>query len=830
MADKQKSEETLANERIIPVNIEEELKNCYLDYSMSVIVARALPDIRDGLKPVHRRILFGMHELGMQYNKQYKKSARIVGDVLGKYHPHGDSSVYNAMARLAQDFAMRYCVVDGQGNFGSIDGDSPAAMRYTEARMARIAEDILADIEMDTVNFVPNFDDSLTEPTVLPTRVPFLLINGATGIAVGMATNIPPHNIKEICDALCAMVENPEITTRELMQYIKGPDFPTGALAYGSSGLFSAYDTGQGKITLRARANVEQVRNNREQIVFTEIPYQVNKSNLIERIAELVHQRILDGISDLRDESDKEGIRIVIELKRDFEPQVVLNNLYKHTFLQNTFGINMLALVDGIPRVLPLREMLRLFIEHRHKVIVRRTQYELNKAEERAHILEGFKIALENIDEVITIIKTSSSVNNAKRNLIERFTFSEAQAQSILDMRLQKLTGLEREKIIQEYIDTLKQIEKLKFILESKEKRMSILVEETREIQKKYGDERRTEMIADAGDFSVEDMIADEEMAITITNNGFIKRTPVNVYHAQRRGGVGKRGATAKEDDFVENLFIASTHDYLMFFTNFGKVYWLKVHEIPQAGRSTRGRAIVNLLECEKDETVRAFLNVRDFNGDKYVVIATKRGTIKKTKLDAYSRPRRTGIIAVNLVDDDDIIGVDITNGEQDIILGTRKGKAIRFNEKHVRDMGRNATGVRGVTLEGKDDAVVDMVVVKREGATVLAVSEHGYGKRSDIMDYRITNRGGKGVITIKTTPKVGEMVALKEVVDTDDLMIITTGGLLIRQHIRRISTLSRNTQGVRLINLREGDRISAIRYVMESEENNDELQEMNDE
>lgn len=793
---------------------------------MSVIVSRALPDVRDGMKPVHRRILYGMYELGMQYNKPYKKSARIVGDVLGKYHPHGDSSVYNAMARLAQDFAMRYCIVDGQGNFGSIDGDSPAAMRYTEARLARIADDILADIDKETVNFVPNFDDSLTEPAVLPSKIPYLLINGAAGIAVGMATNIPPHNIREVCDAIVACVENPEIDTKTLMQYIKGPDFPTGALAYGRSGLFSAYETGNGKITMRARANVEQIRNNRDQIIFTEIPYQINKSNLIERIADLVRSKVIDGISDLRDESDKEGIRIVIELKKDFEPQVVLNNLYKHTALQSTFGINMLALVNGIPKVLSLREMLLLFIEHRHEIIVRRTRFELNKAEERAHILEGFKIALENIDEVIEIIKKSSSVANARQNLINRFAFSEAQTQAILDLRLQKLTGLEREKIIQEYIDLLKQIERLKFILDNKDKRMDILVQETREIREKYGDERRTEIIADAGDFSVEDMIADEEMAITITHNGFIKRTAVNVYRAQRRGGVGRLGATARDDDFVENLFIASTHDYLMFFTNFGKVYWLKVHEIPEAGRATRGRAIVNLLECEKDEKVRAFLNVRDFNGDRYIVMATKKGTIKKTRLDAYSRPRRTGIIAVNLVDDDDLIGVDITNGKQDIILGTRKGKAIRFNETHVRDMGRSATGVRGVILEPKDDAVVDMVVVKREGATVLAVSERGYGKRSDIMDYRITNRGGKGVITLKTNSKIGQMVALKEVVDTDDLMIITKNGLLIRQNISRISTLSRNTQGVRLINLHEDDRISAVRYVMESDESNgDELE-----
>jgi len=816
----------LANEKIIPINIEEELKTCYLDYSMSVIVSRALPDIRDGLKPVHRRILFGMYELGMQHNKSYKKSARIVGDVLGKYHPHGDSSVYMAMARLAQDFAMRYLIVDGQGNFGSIDGDSPAAMRYTEARMAKLADEILADIDKDTVDFKKNFDESMEEPVVLPSRIPYLLINGATGIAVGMATNIPPHNLTEVCDAVIATVANPDITTRELMKFVKGPDFPTGALAFGAQGLFSAYDTGRGKITLRARANIEQIRTNREQIIFTEIPYQINKSNLIERIAQLVQTKVLDGISDLRDESDKEGIRIVVELKRDFEPQVVLNNLYKHTQLQGTFGINMLALVDGEPKVLSLKRMIELFIDYRHKVIVRRTQFELRKAEARAHLLEGFKIALDNIDEVIELIKSSSSANSARLTLMKRFEFTEIQAQAILDMKLQKLTGLEREKIIQEYIEVLKLIERLKFILGSHEERMRILVEETTEIKEKYADERRTEIILDTGDFSVEDMIADEEMAITITHKGFIKRTPVNVYHAQRRGGVGKKGAGTKDDDFVENLFIASTHDHLMFFTSLGKVYWLKVHELPQAGRATRGRAIVNLLESEKDEKVRAFLNVRDFSEDKHVIIATKNGTIKKTQLDAYSRPRRTGIIAINLNEGDDIVGVDLTNGEQDIILGTRKGKAIRFKETHVRAMGRSATGVRGVTLDGKDDAVVDMVVVNREGATVLAVSENGYGKRSDIIDYRITNRGGKGVITIKTTDKVGQMVALKEVVDTDDLMIITSSGMLIRQHIHRINTLSRNTQGVRLINLHDNDQISAISYVMESEEEKEEEEE----
>lgn len=809
----------MANERIVPIDINDEMKQSYLNYSMSVIVARALPDVRDGLKPVHRRILFGMNEMGMQHNKPYRKSARIVGDVMGKYHPHGDSSVYMAMARLAQYFSLRYMLVQGQGNFGSIDGDSPAAMRYTEARMQWLAEEMLADIDKDTVSFMPNFDESLKEPTVLPTRFPQLLINGATGIAVGMATNIPPHNMNEISDAVCALVENPDLDTRDLMEYVKGPDFPTAGLAFGAAGLFSAYDTGRGKITVRGRANIEQMKNNREQIVFTEIPYQINKSNLLERISILVRNKVLDGISDLRDESDKEGIRVVIELKRDAEPQVVLNNLYKHTSLQNTFGINMLALVDGQPKLLSLKGILENFIAHRHNVIVRRTKFDLNKAQERAHILEGLKIALDNIDEIIALIKRSASSSAARQNLMSAFTLSERQAQAILDMKLQKLTGLEREKIIQEYKEMLQLIEKLQFILDNKTKRMEILVTEMREIQRKYGDERRTEIVADAGDFSVEDMIADEEMAITITHNGFIKRTPVNVYRAQRRGGIGRKGAAAKDDDFVENLFIASTHDYLLFFTNLGRVYWLKVHEIPHAGRATRGRAIVNLLECQKNETVRAFLNVRDFSEDKNVIIATHNGSIKKTPLEAFSRPRRSGIIAIGIREDDDIVGVDITDGSQDIVLGTLKGKAIRFNEEHVRAMGRSASGVRGVTLDGSDDRVVDMVVVKREGATVLAVSENGYGKRSDIIDYRITNRGGKGVITIKTTNKVGKMIALKEVVDSDDLMIITTQGLLIRSHVDKINTLSRNTQGVRLINLHQDDSIGAVRYVMESDE-----------
>jgi len=816
----------LTNQKIIPINIEEELKESYIDYSMSVIVSRALPDVRDGLKPVHRRILFGMNELGVQYNKAYKKSARIVGEVMGKYHPHGDSSVYDAMVRLAQDFAMRYTLVNGQGNFGSVDGDNAAAMRYTEARMTRLACEMLVDIEKETVAFRPNFDETLQEPTVLPTQIPALLINGASGIAVGMATNIPPHNLVEICDALIELVDNSDMETHDIMKHVKGPDFPTGGLVFGAAGLRSAYFTGRGKIQVRARASIEQIRGGKEQIIISEIPYQVNKSSILEKIADLVRDKIIEGISDLRDESDKDGIRIVIELKRDAIPEVVLNNLYKHTQLQTTFGIILLALVNGIPKILNIKQMLSYFIDFRHDVIVRRTRYDLTKAEEAAHILEGLKIALDNIDEVIRIIRASSSVTNARDKLIERFGFSDKQAQAILDMKLQKLTGLERDKIVQEYLEKLKLIEMLKFILENRSRRMEIIKEEFREIRERYGDARRSEMIADSEDFTIEDMIADEEMVITITHNGFIKRSPVSAYRSQNRGGVGKRGAGTRDEDFVENLFIASTHEYMLFFTNLGKVYWLKVHQIPQAGRASRGRAIVNLLECDKGENVKAFLNVREFSDDKYIIMATQKGVIKKTVLSAFSHPRRTGILAVKLRDDDNLIGVNITNGEQDIILGTLEGKAIRFNEKHIRDMGRNASGVRGVTLAGKHDRVVDMVVVKREGVSVLAVSERGFGKRSEIVDYRVTNRGGKGVITLKTIPKIGKMVALKEVVNTDDLMLITVQGLLIRMSIRDISVYSRNTQGVRLINLKPDDKISSVAYLKEDEEEGETVEE----
>lgn len=809
----------MANERIFQIDIEEELRDAYLDYSMSVIVSRALPDVRDGLKPVHRRILYGMHELGLQHNKIYKKSARIVGEVLGKYHPHGDTSVYFAMVRMAQEFAMRYLIVDGQGNFGSIDGDNAAAMRYTEAKMQKVASDMLNDIDKDTVKFVPNFDDSLTEPTVLPTKVPNLLINGASGIAVGMATNIPPHNLSEIIDALIALIENPELDISQIREYVKGPDFPTGGLAFGSMGLKSAYETGKGKITIRARASVEQVRNNREQVVVTEIPFQVNKSKLLEKTAQLVRDKVLEDISDLRDESDKDGIRIVFELKKGAIPEVVINNLYKHTQLQGTFGIILLALVNGIPKVLSLKETLIHFIDYRHEIIVKRTKYDLKKAEADAHILEGLKIALDNIDEVIAIIKKSASASDAKNNLVKRFALSMIQAQAILDMKLQKLTGLEREKIVQQYLELLKLIEKLNFILDNRSKRMEIMTDEFKEIKKKYGDERRTEMMADSEDFTVEDMIADEDMAITITHKGYIKRTAVSGYRAQRRGGVGKRGAGMKNEDFVEDLFIASTHEYLLFFTNFGKVYWLKVHKIPLSGRATRGRAIVNLLQSEKGEKVRAFLNVREFSEDKNIVMATKNGTIKKTVLSAYGNPRVNGIIAINLREGDDLVDVKITDGHQDILLGSREGKAIRFHEKDVREVGRNSTGVKGITLAGQDDVVIDMVTISREDVTVLAVSENGLGKRTEIKDYRAQHRGGKGVITLKTNKKVGKMIALKEVVEKDDLMLISNKGLMIRMPINKISTYSRNTQGVKLINLKEDDNLSSVAYVAEKED-----------
>ncbi|MCF7797014.1 MAG: DNA gyrase subunit A [Candidatus Marinimicrobia bacterium] len=821
----------MQRQNIIRANIEDEMKKSYMDYSMSVIVSRALPDVRDGLKPVHRRILYGMSELGVQYNRPYRKSARIVGDVLGKYHPHGDSAVYDTMVRMTQDFSLRYPLVDGQGNFGSIDGDNAAAMRYTEARLKRIAGEIMRDLEKDTVNFMPNFDDSLQEPVVMPTVLPNLLLNGASGIAVGMATNIPSHNLGEVVDAISAQIDNPDITISELMQYITGPDFPTGAIIYGASGIKDAYETGRGKITVRARVNVEEQKNGREHLIVTEIPYQVNKATLIEKIADLVHDKKVEGISDLRDESDKDGIRVVIELKRDTVPEVVLNQLYKHTQLQDTFGVIMLALVDGLPKVLTLKEMIAHFINFRHDVVVRRTQYDLNEAEKRAHILEGLKIALDNLDAVIKTIRESKNPVVAKEQLMSRFELSDVQAQAILDMRLQRLTGLERQKIVDEYTETLKLIAKLKEILANRGLRMEIIKEELTELKERYGDERRTEIVHDARDFTVEDMIAEEEMVITITHNGFIKRYPVSGYRRQNRGGRGSSGAKARDDDFVEHLFVASTHDYILFFTDAGKCYWIKVHQLPQAGKATRGRAIVNLLGIESGEKIMAYITVRDFTAGNYIIMATANGLVKKTDLQAYSRPQRGGIYAIDIREGDYLIDAKLTNGENDILLGTHNGKSIRFNENQVRPTGRKTMGVAGIRLSGKDDRVVGMIVVRREG-TVLAVTENGFGKRTEIINYRVQNRGGKGIITVKVTPKVGKMLALLEVVDQDDLMIITAKGVLIRLPVGKIRSIGRNTQGVRLIRLDENDTISAVTRVQEETEtkNGVEIQTSDDE
>jgi len=805
-------------DKIIPVSLEEEMKSSYIDYSMSVIVSRALPDVRDGLKPVHRRILYGMHELGMGHNKPYKKSARIVGEVLGKFHPHGDSAVYDSMVRMVQSFSLRYPLVDGQGNFGSVDGDSPAAMRYTEVRLRRISEEMLRDLDKNTVAFTPNFDDSLQEPTVLPSYLPNLLVNGSSGIAVGMATNIPPHNLNEVIDGIIALMRNPDLTNEKLMKYVIAPDFPTAGIIYGFEGVKSAYTTGRGRIVLRARANIETLKNNRENIIITELPFQVNKANLIEKIADLVRSGKITEISNLRDESDRDGMRVVIELKRDAQPAVVLNQLFKHTQMQTTFGVIMLALVNGIPKVLQLREMMQHFIDYRMDVLIKRTQYELDAAERRAHLLEGYIIALDNIDAVIRTIKKSKDVETARNNLMKSFKLSEVQAKAILEMRLQRLTGLERKKIEDEYKETIKLIENLKGILSNDERRYSIIKEELLEVKKRYGDERRTEIVYSTEDFSLEDIIAEEDVVVTISHNGFIKRFPVSGYRRQGRGGRGVTGAGTKDDDFIEHMFIASTHQYILFFTDKGKIYWLKVHQLPEGGRATRGRSIINLLQKDKEELVTAFVTVKEFSDDKYLVMATEKGTIKKTVLSAYGNVRKGGINAINLVKGDRLIEVMMTDGNNDIVLGTRNGFAIRFHEKDVRSMGRTATGVRGVRLS-KDDIVVGMLVIKHQGASILVVTEHGYGKRSDIKDYRITRRGGKGVITVKTTPKVGKMIALMGVVDKDELVIITTKGMVIRQAVKNLRVIGRNTQGVKVINLKERDSIADIAKVVTEDE-----------
>ncbi len=808
----------IARENTINKDIVEELRESYLNYSMSVIVARALPDVRDGLKPVHRRILYGMNELGSGWNRPYKKSARIVGDVLGKYHPHGDSSVYDALVRMAQDFSMRYELVDGQGNFGSVDGDRAAAMRYTESRMTRIGNEMLRDLDKETVDWVPNFDDTLTEPSVLPTVVPALLVNGSEGIAVGMATKIPPHNLTEVIDGMNALIDNPDMNVEELMEYVNGPDFPTGAMIMGIDGLKQAYVTGRGKITVRAKAFIETTKQGKESIIIDELPYQVNKANLIEKVAELVRDKKIEGITDLRDESDKDGVRVVVEIKRDAIPDVILNQLYAHTQLQDTFGIILLALDNGVPKVMSLKHVMQSFIDFRHDVVVRRTQFELAQAEARAHILEGLKIALDNIDEVISIIRGSKDPVHAKEGLMNSFDLSEKQAQAILDMRLQRLTGLEVEKVVEEYKEIIKLIAQLKGILESRSQRMDIIKRELLEVRDQYGDERRTEILPVGANFSMEDIIAQEDMVITITHNGYIKRTAVNTYRSQRRGGRGIQGATSKDEDFIEHLFIANTHDYMLFFTDRGKCYWLKVYDIPQGGRAARGRAVVNLIGCETGEKVEAFVSVKEFTDDQFIVMATRNGIVKKTVLSAYGNPRKGGIYAIEIREGDQLIEARITDGDNDILLGTRDGKSIRFSEKDIRPSGRKTMGVKGITLSSSSDEVVGMLIVKREG-TILVATQKGFGKRTDVIQYRIQSRGGKGIMTMRTTDKTGKMVSIMEVVDADDLMIITDKGVLMRQSVADIRTIGRVTQGVRLVKLDEGASISSISRVSSTDE-----------
>ncbi len=807
-------------ERILPRLIEDELKESFLDYSMSVIVQRALPDVRDGLKPVHRRILYAMHELGLVPGRPYKKSATVVGDVLGKYHPHGDMAVYDALVRMVQDFSLRYPLIDGQGNFGSVDGDSAAAYRYTEARLTRIAMTMLEDIDKNTVDFIPNFDDRLQEPTVLPARLPNLIVNGAAGIAVGMATNIPPHNLAEVVQAVVHLVDNPTAAVKDLRKYVRGPDFPTGAIIYGRAGIKDCYEKGRGRLVLRARAVIEERESSgRHQIVVTEIPYQVNKANLIAHIAELVNGKKLEGISDLRDETDREGMRIVIELKRDAVPGVVLNQLYKHTAMQTTFGAIMLALVDGVPKEIDLKEILEHFIEHRHTVITRRTQFELQRAQDREHILEGLKIAVDHIDEVIRIIKRSKDTPAADAALRKRFKLSEKQSAEILNMRLARLTALEITKLEEELKDVRKFIKECKEILGSKPRRMKILKEELTELAHGFGDERRTEIVADQGEFSIEDLIAEEDMVITVSHAGYIKRLPTTAYRRQRRGGKGVIGAHAKEDDWVEHLFIASTHDYLMFFTQQGQCYWLKVHEIPQAARAARGKPIISCVAMKPDERLAALVPVREFSEDQYLLFATKNGVVKKTVLSEFGNPRSNGIRAINIEKGDELIDVQVTDGKNDIVLATRHGMSIRFHEKDVRDMGRTATGVKGIELDKKDH-VIDMVVVRR-ASTLLTVTEKGMGKRSELDEYRVQHRGGRGIITLKRTDKTGAIVALKEVLPDDELMMITKKGIMIRVPVEGIRISGRNTMGVKVMNLTLGDLVVDVARVVKDEEEN---------
>ncbi len=804
-------------EKIVPREIEAEIKQSYLSYAMSVIVGRALPDARDGLKPVHRRILYGMQDLGLDPGKPYKKSARIVGEVLGKYHPHGDSAVYDALVRMVQDFSLRYPLIDGQGNFGSVDGDAPAAMRYTEARLAAVANELLSDIDKDTVDFAPNFDGSLKEPKILPARIPNLIVNGSSGIAVGMATNIPPHNLSEVADAVAALIDDPAIEVAALMRHIKGPDFPTGAIICGKDGIKDAYATGRGSLKIRAKAQVEEMKGNRQALVITELPYQVNKATLLESIAALVQEKTIEGISDLRDESDKDGMRIVIELKRDANDQVVLNQLYKHTQFETSFGIIMLAIVDGRPRVLGLKPLLQHFVDYRKEVIVRRTKFELARAQERAHILEGLKIAIANLDAVIKTIRQSRSPAEAKEALIKKFELSDRQAQAILEMQLQRLTALERDKLEAEYKELLKKIEYYQMLLKSERKVLDLIKDEQAELKRKFGDERRTEILGEVKDFKIEDLIADEDAVITISHAGYIKRLPISTYRKQRRGGMGVTAMETRDEDFVEHLFVASTLETLLFFTNQGRCFWLKVHEVPQASRYAKGSAIVNLLSLQQGEGLSTFVAVKEFSPTASLIMATRQGTVKKSKLDAYANPRKAGIIAITLDKGDALIEAEVTDGKREILLMTRQGKAIRFPEDQAREVGRSARGVRGIRLDKKDE-VVSMAIVEPK-SELLTVTTLGFGKRSPVEEYRVQSRGGKGIINIKVTPKNGEVVGAKTVTDQDELMLISHEGMMVRCPVKDVRSTGRGTQGVRLINIKGKDRVASVARVAPKEE-----------
>jgi DNA gyrase subunit A len=819
-----------AGQNIIPINIEDEMRGAYIDYSMSVIISRALPDVRDGLKPVHRRILYGMDELGVNYNKSYKKCARIVGDVLGKYHPHGDTAVYDTMVRMAQEWSLRYPLVDGQGNFGSVDGDSPAAMRYTEARLKRISEELLGDINKNTVDFTPNYDDSVLEPTVLPAKIPNLLLNGASGIAVGMATNMAPHNLTEVVDGISAYIDNNDITIEELMQFITAPDFPTGGTIYGYQGVRAAFETGRGRVVIRAKAEVETMKSGREQIIITEIPYMVNKANMIEKTAALINEKKIDGISDIRDESDRSGMRIVYELRKDAIPNIVLNNLYKQTQLQSSFSVNNVALVAGRPKTLNLKDMIGHYVDHRHVVVVRRTQYELEEAEKRAHILEGYLIALDNLDEVIKLIRESRDPEIARNSLMERFSLSEIQARAILDMRLQRLTGLERDKIIKEYEEIKLLIEDLKDILANETRRMQIIKDELAEVRERYGDERRTDIEHAADEFTAEDMIPDDEMVITISHEGYIKRTPLVEYRTQGRGGVGSKAQSTKDSDFTEHLFVATSHNYLLIFTEFGKVFWHKVWAIPEGSKTAKGRAIQNLINIEANDKVRSVINVRTLSDEEYInnnnlIMCTLNGTIKKTSLEAYSRPRQNGINAITINEGDKLLNVQLTNGDSHIVIASNSGRAIHFHESDARSLGRTASGVRGIRLKDGEHVVGMVCVDHKEPPQLLVVSAKGYGKRSELEDYRITKRGGKGVKTMNITEKTGELVAIKAVTDNHDLMIINKSGIAIRMEVSSLRVMGRATQGVKLIRLNEKDQISAVEAMAQLEEEIEEIE-----